>query len=137
MKKIVALLLAVLICLGCFSASAAVSFNVGDYTTDELITIRALIISELMFRQIDKKIDVPQGRYVVGVDIPSGFYTVATDNFIISLTIHSNRYSNDYAFTYVVTDTEKVGKLELKNGNAIEVVGGTITLTPYQGLSFN
>ncbi len=136
MKKIVALLLALLFCLGSFPAFAAV--DLSAYTQEELLALRDSINKELLKRGIEKEVIVPIGIYIVGEDIPAGVYTIKTINDGAELKVYENIHSSRHFFYEYLThyDSEAIGKLTLTNGNIVEIGDSNLLFTPYQGLGF-
>ncbi len=134
MKKIVALLLALMLCLGSFPAFADV--DLSAYTQEELISLRDLINQELLKRGIEKAVEVPPGIYIVGEDIPEGTYTITTyaSSWFCSLNV-SDR-SGKRVFYGSFNDGEKIGKLVLENGYTVEIEYENAVFSPYQGLGF-
>ena len=137
MKKIVALLLALMLCLGSFPAFADV--DLSAYSQEELIALRDLINLELLKRGIEKEVTVPIGMYEVGVDIPAGTYTVKPKpNGYANIEVWksvSSKYSMSSEFVSDY-DKEYIGKLKLIDGNIIEITHGSLVFSPYQGLGF-
>lgn len=135
MKKIVALLLAVLICLGSFPAFADV--DLSGYTQEELLALREAIKQELLKRGIEKEVTVPIGMYEVGVDIPAGTYTLKPNGFSVIEVWKSISSKNSMFYEGVSEiDNESIGKLILIEGNIVEITYGSFVFSPYQGLGF-
>jgi hypothetical protein len=138
MKKIVALLLAVLICLGSFPTFADV--DLSGYTQEELLTLRDIINKELLKRGIEKEVIVPIGTYEVGVDIPEGIYRVKPAKSGAGIRVYENISCSYYDFfisEYLsFYDDESIGKLTLKKGNICVIEDGSLSFSPYQGLGF-
>ena len=135
MKKIVALLLALLLCLGSFPAFAAV--DLSAYTQEELLALRDSINQELLKRGIEKEVTVPNGMYIVGVDIPAGTYTLKPNGYAVCKVWKS--VSSKYSFFsegVSESDNEYIGKLILIEGNIVEITYGSFVFSPYQGLGF-
>lgn len=135
MKKIVALLLALLLCLGSFPAFANV--NLSACTQEELLALRDSINQELLKRGIEKEVTVPIGMYEVGVDIPAGTYTLKPNGFAV-VEVWKN-VSSKYSMFYEgvsASDKEYIGKLILIEGNIVEITYGSFVFSPYQGLGF-
>lgn len=134
MKKIVAFLLALMLCLGSFPAFADV--NLSACTQEELLALRDSINKELLKRGIEKAVEVPPGIYIVGEDIPEGTYTITTyaSSWFCSLTV-SDR-SGKRVFHGSFDNGEKIGKLVLENGYNVEIEYENAVFSPYQGLGF-
>lgn len=137
MKKIAALLLALILCLGSLPAFADV--DLSAYTQEELLALRDKINEELLKRGIEKKVEVPQGRYIVGEDIPAGTYTLKPKpNGFAVIEVWKNASSKYNMFYESVSDYDKeyIGKLQLVEGNIVEITYGSFVFSPYQGLGF-
>lgn len=76
MKKFVAVLTCLL--LLCSNCVADVTFNVDDYSAEELATIYNMISEKLY-----ECVIVPQGFYVVGSDLPAGKYTILENSELL------------------------------------------------------
>lgn len=135
MKKIVALLLALLLCLGSFPAFAELDFS--RFTSDELIYLRNEINKELLKRGIEKEVEVPIGKYEVGVEIPAGTYTIRSEGHGV-IEVYENSSAKYYTFHEGLTSWNNtyIGKLTLVPGNIVEITYGTLIFSPYQGLGF-
>ncbi|MBR3927755.1 MAG: hypothetical protein IKJ65_01985 [Clostridia bacterium] len=136
MKKIVALLLALMLCLGSFPAFAELDFS--KFTNEELIYLRNQINKELLERGVEKEVVVPMGRYIVGIDIPAGTYTVRPYTSYGTFHLYVDEKAK-YPFigeVMAVRDNEYIGKVIFENGNVVELEGTSFVFSPYQGLGF-
>ncbi|MBE5792440.1 MAG: hypothetical protein E7322_09835 [Clostridiales bacterium] len=135
MKKIVALLLALLFVLASVPVYAKTDFD--SYTTEELISLRVSINVELLLRGAEKDFVVPIGVYTVGEDIPAGSYTVRAVTYGY-ITLYEDADSF-YSFSEGINnaDGEYIGKLTLEKGNIVKVLSGRLLFSPYQGLGFS
>lgn len=136
MKKIAALLLALLLCMGSLPAFADV--DLSAYTQEELLALRDKINQELLKRGIEKEVIVPIGSYVVGVDIPAGVYTIKTIKDGASLKVREAINSSRYFFSEYIShyDNDIIGKITLVDGNIVEIGDSNLLFSPYQGLGF-
>lgn len=125
MKKIISLVLVLLL----FPALAMAEINLSSMTNDELIQLKTQILDELLTRSEIKEVKVPAGEYTVGEDIPVGSYTVYADSAACMLTV------NEYEVLHYLGQSEHIGKLVLKDGDTVNLVGSCI-FTIYQGLGF-
>lgn len=125
MKKIISLVLVLLL----FPALAMAEINLSSMTNDELIQLKTQILDELLTRSEIKEVNVPAGEYTVGEDIPAGSYTVYADSAACMLTV------NEYEALHYLGQSEHIGKLVLKDGDTVNLVGSCI-FTIYQGLGF-
>ena len=125
MKKIISLVLVLLL----FPALAMAEINLSSMTNDELIQLKTQILDELLTRSEIKEVKVPAGEYTVGEDIPAGNYTVYADSAACMLTV------NEYEALHYLGEGNHIGKLVLKDGDVVNIVGSCI-FTVYQGLGF-
>lgn len=125
MKKFISLVL-VLILVPSF---AFASLDLSAYTADELIELKSLILRELIERGDLKEVKVPAGEYVIGIDIPVGEYSVNTSSAAVMLTV------NEYETLHVLSSTESVGRLVLRDGDKLSL-SGTCLFSIYTGLDF-
>ena len=87
-------------------------------------------------------IAVPSGVYVAGKDFPAGTYRVELadpDNggvFLLYDSISDVSTAFAYLYEYRISkyDSPVVGKIEIKDGNALAVRNTVIVLLPYEGL---
>lgn len=106
----------------------------GTFKTDALIVSDTSAISP---------ITVPAGVYTAGEDFPAGVYRIEIINE--SNTSHIRLYDNmekiakafSYKYDYDIGSyygSTVVGKIEILEGNALEVRGSAVQLVPYEGL---
>ena len=87
-------------------------------------------------------ITVPSGVYVAGEDFPAGTYRVELadpDNggvFLLYDSISDVNTAFAYLYEYRISkyDSPVVGKIEIKEGNALTVRNTVVILLPYEGL---
>lgn len=132
MKKL-ALLLVFLLTFTPFAN--AESIDIQSMSSEELTALRTAINAELLSRGIEKEVTVPTGRYTVGVDIPSGVYTIKLAGTMGAL-VSTYTQSGNYDLVYNVTASEPIGKLDLQEGQTIEIAVESVVFTPYSGLGF-
>lgn len=142
MKKVIALVLALFSLVSVAQAEGTI--DVTSFTTEELVVLKAELLSlkdsidqELANRgEGVKNVLVPVGRYTVGEDIPAGTYTVTYEGAIISLvTVYSGK-NDTYGTGYNLSANGSIGKLELSDGQIIEVLYGSVYFSQYSGLDF-
>jgi hypothetical protein len=126
MKKIIILFAAVCMIV---PAIACADIDLSAMSFDELIELKAQIIAEIMSRDDFKEITVPAGKYVVGEDIPAGTYTISCSKYMSSICV------NEFEAMYMVTQDSPVGRIKLKNGDAVELTSAVI-FQKYAGLGF-
>lgn len=135
MKKIAALLLALILCLGSLPAFADV--DLSAYTQEELLSLRDKINQELLKRGIIKVVAVPIGMYIVGEDIPAGAYTIKPERYSwIDVYTDESMKKRSFGEGLQASKNEYIGKLILEDGNLVSVEEGTLFFSPYQGLGF-
>lgn len=133
MKKVLVLLLTLLLIV---SAASAEGFDLSAMTTEELVNLRNAVNAELADRDFQtKEVKVPTGRYTVGVDIPAGVYTLTRSEEYFSA-IRTYTANGQYDLSFQVSNGEPVGKLELVEGQTIEILYESVVFKPYEGLGF-
>lgn len=146
MKKMIALLFLLALALAPLNTFAEsdpfdpeyVHTFFGDYSIDDLLNMQKLVEIELEYRGYSKEktepkeFDVPAGKYTIGVDIPAGVYTVSRGNGMFDSIVIIGNYD---AF-YPVSHNSPIGKLELSEGQTIEVQMGNVKFSEYKGLGF-
>lgn len=108
---------------------ACAEIDIKTLSTDELLSLKLLIIQELIDRGEVKSATVPAGEYIVGEDIPAGSYSMSTDQILVTVVV------NEYDGMYVITPDNGIGKLVLKDGDKLQLTS-TVILTKYSGLTF-
>lgn len=126
-KTVCALILAILL----IPVAVSAEIDLGSMSDDELVSLKEQLVSEMKDRGSFKKLAVPQGKYIVGIDIPSGDYSVCTIDYSSTVCI----FVND-ATSYMVSSDTPVGKLSLSDGDAVSVLYGTLFFSKYTGLGF-
>ena len=79
-----------------------------------------------------KEFNVPAGKYTIGVDIPAGVYTVTDGGGMFGAVIVIGNYES----VYPVMQGNTIGKLELVEGETIEVQMGSVKFSEYKGIGF-
>lgn len=136
MRRLFALVL-VSILMFC-SVATAESIDLTSLSFEELIALRQEIDLLLFASDEYKNVPVPAGDYVIGEDIPAGVYTLECDGGYAMITVYSNASKDlmSMGACHSVGGGETVGKIELKEGQIIEIEMGTITFKTYTGLGF-
>ena len=138
MKKLMVMLLVVCLFLP-ITVLAVVSMpDLTEYTTEDLITLKTLIAQEMLERGIEKQAIIPIGKYTIGVDIPAGTYSVkpVKSGFDFKIYPNANKTgSHDYIYYEFIRSTEYIGKIELLEGQIVEIDANVI-LTVYTGINF-
>ena len=132
MKKLICLLL--IICLFPVIA-AADSLDLSDLSYDQLVALQHYITMEIMKRPEWKEVNVPAGKWIVGVDIPEGEYSIKPYNGGAYITIIDTK--GEYV-TYggIRNEDNAIGKIWLKEAYTVEIDGGTLTFAPAIVLGF-
>lgn len=133
MKRFFALLL--VLCSLCAYAFASEAPFEG-LTDEQVLLISQMAHNELITRGYIKSAVVPQGVYIVGVDLPAGTYSVSQNEYLASVEVFPSETSKNDIFDYTIREDEIIGRLVLENGQRLEVLHSSITLTVYSGLSF-
>ena len=135
MKKLVSFALSLAL-MACAIPAFADGPDLQSMSDDELVSLRDAISAELASRNFqEKKVTVPPGRYKVGEDIPAGIYTLSAAGTVMSL-VTTYTTSGDYDLAYNVTSDSPVGKLELADGQEIEISVEPVTFSAYKGIGF-
>ncbi len=120
------------LCLACSSAMADI--DLSAMTIDELKALNQSVVSEIMTRKDFNQVKVPAGIYKVGEDIPAGTYTLLCDEDYTVITVKDSK-GNYTEKMYAIEQNEQIGKLELLNGESIEILSSVVFM-PYVGLGF-
>lgn len=133
MKRFFALLLV----LCSFCACSFASEDPFECLTDEqVLLISQMAHNELITRGYIKSAVVPQGVYIVGVDLPSGTYSVSHEGSVSTVEVYPSAASQDDIYDYTIYDDEIIGRIVLEDGQRLEVKHKPVFLTVYSGLSF-
>ena len=120
----------------------AETFDLSNLSYDELIELHKQVSLAIMQSNEWKEVTVPVGTYIIGQDIPAGDYTVLyTGEVHSALYIFSNTQAleeDNYIDSAILSDAWglSIGKLSLKDGQAIKISGSPLVFTPYKGLGF-
>jgi len=118
-----------------FPVAAFAELNLADYSLEDLIALKTQIQAEITTRTAGSRlVRVPMGTYTVGVDIPAGTYTLtgASDVAMIVLYSAEGKITESHRVDYQDT----VGKINLLDGQIVEVTFGDIVFSTYKGLGF-
>jgi len=136
MKKLVALILAVLLLTGCALAEDWQA-KLADYSLEELQEMAAAYDAEII-RRTKESFEVPTGTYIVGEDLPAGTYSVDYVNNAGILGLYDSQRAldtDDPYFFEIVSKTERIGKVTLKAGDIL-TVDATVSFSLYKGLGW-
>ncbi len=134
MKRILVLLLMLLSLVSIAHAETAV--DLAALTTEELVELRSAVNAELSARNFkEKEVTVPPGRYTVGTDIPAGIYTISRTKEYSS-NVRTYTPTGQYDLSFLVSTDTPVGKLELAEGQTVEILHESVIFQLYAGLGF-
>lgn len=114
-------------------ASAEGLSNMSD---EELITMYREIQSILLSRSGNYEIQLNAGRYVIGEDLPSGSYRIEAKGAYSSSTLKvyddsEAKYPNDTFILAELYNSSVIGKLDMDDGNILEITGSTVSIAYY------
>lgn len=146
MKKFLCFLSLLLIMTIPMAAQADSDVNqiLSQYSTDDLLLVREIIDNVLASRSGEstpvsgpalKEVTVPVGTYSVGDDIPAGTYTVSYNGSLLASVEVQTSTGGNVSYNSI-SSGQRIGKLELKNGQIVEVGYDPVIFMPYQGLVF-
>lgn len=137
MKMLVRLFSLMLVVILCVPTVGYAEINLSNYSLDELITLKSQITSEITARTAEKNsVVVPMGEYIIGIDIPAGIYTLTINSTSSMITIYSSEKKIVGSYALIKSNSNTVGRIELQDGQRIEIDYGPIIFSPYKGLSF-
>lgn len=133
MKKLTVLLLVLLLTVSTAFAAPDLSY----YSLSELLDLRSLINDELHDRGAVITFHAPVGVYTVDVDFPAGTYTIECGGryagCMIRVTNPGERLPVFSETAYA--DGQPIGKVEVTNGQKVEVLVNSAVFTTYTGLT--
>ena len=133
MKKVAALIIALIICA--FSLSAFAAPNLSGYTYDQLVALQHYITQEIMSRPEWKEVEVPSGIWIVGKDIPVGTYSIHPTARGAFLRVYTDK-NKMIANQGIRTESQAVGKIVLLEGYQVDVSDGSLIFSPPISLGF-
>lgn len=135
MKKLVSFALSLAL-MACAIPAFADGPDLQSMSDDELVSLRDAINAELASRNFqEKEVTVPPGRYKVGEDIPAGTYTVSKTGAMPAM-VTTYTSSGDYDLVYNISADTPIGKLQLAEGQSIEISYDSVLFSPYKGIGF-
>ncbi len=141
MKKCISVIMIVLLFMAILPIYAIADSQVADIKSlsdDELLALEAAIKEEKIERKLVKSAQVGAGSYIVGQDIPVGSYTITDDGkYSMNIFVYNDKdaQERDSRIVNLVlwANGEKTGKIELSEGNILEI-NGPIILTVFDGI---
>lgn len=129
------------------SPSVKYDIDLAAMTVEELVALRSEIDQAIAAASGSdnsnteaKEVTVPQGTYVIGVDIPAGTYTLEAGSIVAMTMVFETKDGvenlDGLINSYSISEGEPAGRVELKDGNAIQISLGSVVFKPYQGLGF-
>ena len=133
MKKLFAGILIISV-LCTFSLAGAESLT--SKTDQELLDLYLQIQSVLLSRNANYSLKLNAGIYKIGTDIPAGAYRIECSGAFTSCTIsvytsEKSKYANNTYILSELTQSSVLGKVDLTDGNILEISGSTVSLTSY------
>ena len=137
------LFLAFLIPCQVFAENADDTYSViheafANHTIDDLLTLQKMVEIELEYRGYyseQKEVTVQPGTYTIGSDIPPNVYSLSLAGNIISM-ITIKDANGSLVAMHALNPGTNVGKIELADGQKIEIVGEPVLFKHYEGLGF-
>lgn len=121
------------------SGKTAFEIKLDAMSDAELLALNRRVQTRLFSEKLVNGVKVPEGVYSVGTDIPEGSYRVEM--------IHNSEYDACVIDVYDAAGTEtyftslgfpgssyEIGKLTIRSGDSISILGGTVIFYAYSGL---
>ena len=135
MKKIAVFILVIVLLFGAVSCAEGLDLSTLD--DKQLIDLSTAVQKEIIKRDLDKKVKVPSGTYIVGEDIPAGDYTVRPTGIALIIEIYKDEVKlGNRTGIFSANQGEIIGKISLKEGDIIEITMGGSIFEKYVGLGF-
>lgn len=115
----------------------------GSFNIDALSVINSFKNEKIETDQQREPIKVPSGVYVAGEDFPAGVYRIELIDESKSSHVRlyesmekvTKAFSYDYDYDLgSYYGSSVVGKIQISEGNALEIRGSSVLLVPYEGL---
>lgn len=134
MKKIISI--AILLSLALLLVVPVSAEELNNLSDEELITMYREIQSILLSRSGNYEIQLNAGRYVVGDDLPSGSYRIEAKGAYSSSTLKvyedgKAKYPIDTYIMAELYNSSVIGKLDLEEGNILDITGSTVSIASY------
>lgn len=138
MKRIVALIVSfVLLCVPALAEFSDV--DLSSASLEEIIALRDLLNARILELTGTQETVLAQGVYKVGSDIAAGTYRVICEQNVESafLYVYPESSANWYSFEHFYAlgafhACMDVGKLELAEGETLDIQGATLTFIPVE-----
>jgi hypothetical protein len=138
MKKLLAII-TIITLLTVPVALAADAPNLSTLSYDDLVSLKIAIEQELAKRPETKSVKVPQGTYIVGQHIPAGEYSITTNAMAVMITVYKDEDVSSImnaVESHPVSKDQSVGRIILKDGQALTIALGSAIFVKYSGLGF-
>ena len=137
MRKLITLLLIAALLLP--AAALADLPDISGLSVEELLELNHQIQLRLFSEKLIDGVDVPAGEYVVGEDIPAGTYRLkvgfpSSGGYLTVYKSKERKVSVTESFLGEYWGVTEIGKIELEDGNIIDLSGNTLRFFPYTGL---
>lgn len=144
-KKFICISMVLVLALTYSVAFAASSFTVNGGSLSDLSYEELLELKDAVEDAISEKrgesgaFQVSSGKYIVGEDIPAGTYSCECKGAYSSaiLQVYESESSSWPVINEVMAElygSSVIGKLELKDGNVLQIQGGTVDFMQYDGI---
>ena len=126
MKRFLSILL---VTCAIFSISYAEEINIKQLSNDDLLLLEIAIQAEKLERGLVKSAHIGAGKYTAGKDIPVGAY-ILTNEYRYSMNICVYNSSGRVIYNLALWHTgEKTGKIELNEGDILDINGNVLIET--------
>ena len=117
-------------------AGSALAADLDGLSFDELLKLQREVAAEIMSRPEWKEVTVPGGTWSVGSDIPAGAYCISAGKKGGYVTIKRPGELFSIVSQGVRNETNKIGRIELREGDTVEIENGSVVFSPAIGLGF-
>ena len=128
MKKIFLILFLLFI----LPSMAYADVDLSALTFSELLELKSSINKEIVMREEYIQATVPAGSYIVGEDIPSGSYSLSIGEGAFMAVV----IVNEHKTMHTLSSDSSVGKINLLEGDSVDITGGSVIFKKYTGLGF-
>ena len=137
-KKLVAIAMVILLFVPVLSAYAdPVTIDLGTMSFDELVALKNEINKAILDSGNAKEVTIPPGIYIVGQDIPAGGYSAVAGNVMFAVVEVTPRGEDFFSAMYALTgDDNEIGRLDLKDGDTLEITGTSLVFKKFSGFDF-
>lgn len=126
------------------------TFDLSGLSFEELAALRDRCQMEMMKSDKWQEVTVPEGIYQIGKDIPAGHWTISAPSKGMAMIYAGRKMANDFMVDFEILfdlyglknglyhegSTTSIS-LDLKDGQYLQIMLGSVIFTPYQGNSFS